>query len=1152
VKSLSPWARVFALVLFALLLASGAAWAQEATGKIVGTVTDPKGGVIPDAKVTATNTATRDPHETTTNREGFFQILSLPIGTYRVSVEHPGFRKLVSDPKTLEINQTLRFDLQLELGSPSEVVEVTAQVAGVETVNPTLGESVTLARVANMPLNGRNVYDLALLMPGVTEVNPTTLTANSPGQFSVAGGRTDSVTFLLDGGVNNNLLSNLVVYTPNPDAIQEFRILTSNYTAEYGRNAGGVVSVVTKSGTNAFHGSLFEFLRNDALNANSFFRNEAGLPKEILKRNQFGGTVGGPITIPKVAHGKDRMFFFFGYQGQRLVAQQTNPKVTVFTPAELQGDFSLSNLARTGPDPGVAAFLQAHPFFQPNPALAARAIMDPTKIDPVAQKYLSNNLLPSSPTGVVVPTGSANDNRDEFTGKADFIITSKDRLAVTLGVFRRSQLIPFTAESNAAGYPDTTVNHNKFANLAYTRTFSPNILNEFRFTAQRSNNNQFVPARTLPKPNDLGIGITSDHPTGPSQLSFIASGLTLGFSRNGPTNLIDNTFVFSDTFSWVRGRHSWKFGFTASPYQNNTVFDFFINGRFFFRGPTGSGGIGSGKDLADFLLGLPDEYSQFPEAPSNIRTRSYYAFAQDEWHMFRNFTLTLGIRYEYSSPKFDTQGRSFSLKLGQQSVVFTKAPLGLLFPGDPGAPKGANFPDRNDWAPRIGFAWDPWGKGKTSIRGGFGVFYDILKGEDNLQFNGQAPFFGFADLFFRALAGNPSAPLNYISQPFVATNSPNPFPSRPPPSNLDFGAAGFLPIGGSGVFFVDPHLRTPYIYQYNLSLQQAVTTNLTVEANYVGSSSHKLTDLVDANPFVLGTQHRLFNTQPGTTDSSYSFMDDFRNVANAHYNSLELSATKRVSASRFFGTSFFTFAYTYGHSIDNASGFRERNASVPFYNAKQFVASSDYDVRHRISFSAGWDLPFDRAWSSGPKRLTQGWGVYPIVTYRTGFPVDVTGGFSRARTRPGPSGAGDGQLVRANLTGSSITFFDPRQSQTIGGNTGNFWFDPTNFTTSGIGNGTNACTPCATNPALRTYGTFPRNGLRGPSQSNVNLAIAKQTPLFGERLNLLFRAEFFNLFNHAQFQIPNTNINNRALFGQITSVIPDSQRIVQLALKLAF
>ncbi len=1141
-KLLSFSARVFAWLVVAMLLATGLAWAQEATGRIVGTITDPKGGVIPGAKVTVTNVATDVSRQAATDREGFFQVLSLPIGSYRVAVEHEGFRKLVSDPQTLQINQTLRFDVQLELGSPIEVVEVSATVVGVETVNPTLGESVTLSSLANMPLNGRNVYDLALLMPGVTETNP-----GSPGQFSVAGGRADSVTFLLDGGMNNNLLSNLVVFTPNPDAVQEFRILTSNYAAEYGRNAGGIVSVVTRSGTNDFHGSLFEFLRNDALNANSFFRNLNGQPREILKRNQFGGTVGGPITIPKVVRGKDRMFFFVGYQVQRLVAQQSPAAVKVFTPAELRGDFSLSNSTRTGPDTRVAAYLQSHPFFQPNPTLAARAIIDPAKINSVPQKYISNNLIPISPTGQVFPTGGSTDDRDEFTGKFDFVLTSKDRLAVTLGKFRSSQLIPFHAESNTTGFPVTTKNHRYFANIAYTRTFTSNLLNEFRFTTQRNNNLQLVPARTLPKPTDLGIAIISDNPTGPTQLAF-NSGLTLGFSRNGPTNLVDNSFVLSETVSWIRGRHTWKFGISASPYQNNTVFDFFINGRFSFSGT--SGGIGTGNDFADFLFGLTDEYLQFPEAPSNIRTKSYYVFAQDEWHARRNLTLTLGIRYEYSSPKYDTKGRSFSLKLGQRSTVFPNAPLGVLFPGDPQAPKGANFPDRNDWAPRIGFAWDPWGKGKTSIRGGFGIFYDILKGEDNLQFNGQAPFFGFVDLTtFAPLTTNPTREVNYMTQPFVATGQPNPFPSRPPASNIDFDAAGFLPFGGGGVFFVDPHLRTPYIYQYNLSIQHELIPNLTLETNYVGSSSHKLTDLVDANPFVLGTLHRLFNAQPRNDDFSFSFLDEFRNVANAHHNSLQLSLTKRRSPSGFFGTTYFILAYTYGHSIDNASGFRQRNSRVPFYNAQQFVASSDYDLRHRISFSGGWDLPFDRAWSSGPKRLTRGWSISPIVTYRTGFPLDVFSGFARRRNRPGPSGAGDGNLVRANLVGSSITIFDPRQSQTINNQAANFWFSPSNFTTSGLGGAT--CLPCATNPALRTYGTAPRNGFRGPGRVNVDFAITKQTPLVGERLTLSFRAEFFNLFNHAEFDNPSTNINS-SLFGQITNVIQDSQRIIQFALKLGF
>jgi hypothetical protein len=984
-------------------------------------------------------------------------------------------------------------------------------------------------------LNGRNVLQLALLQPGVTET-----TGPSGGGFSISGGRGDSVTYLLDGGNNNNLLSNLVVFNPNPDTIAEFRILTSNYTAEYGRNGGGIVSMVTKSGTNDFHGSAFDFLRNDALNANTFFNNANGQPREVLKRNQFGFTAGGPVMIPKIVNGKDRFFIFGGYQGQRQVTTQTSTSPT-FTPAELKGDFSLSNASHNGPDPNVVDFLQTYPFFQPNAALAAKGIIDPTRINSVAQKYISNNLVPTSPTGTLVSQAGAKSDSDELVIRADAVITQNDRLAVTLGSGRAPTISPFLA-ATVPGYPNTGNNRRYFANIALTHVFSPTLLNEFRFTTQRINTLQSVPGVTLPTPQQLGIGVTPDNPTGPSRIDF-NNGLVLGFSVQGPTTLINNTFTYSDTLSWQKGNHGLKFGVSFSPYQNNTVYDFYVNGLFFFSGDPAVGGIGSGNDLADFLLGLPDEYTQFGEAPSNIRSKSTYAFAQDEWKIRRNLTLTLGLRYEYSQPKIDTQGRSFSLKYGQQSKVFTKAPVGLLFPGDPGAPEGANFPDRNDWAPRIGFAWSPTKDGKTSIRGGFGIFYDILKGEDNLQFNGQAPFFGYADLFFDPLSANPTKEVNYLTQPFVAAGVANSFPSKPPASNLDFDAAGFLPAGGGGVYYVDPHLRTPYTYQYNLSIQHELARDILVEASYVGHSDHKLTVLVDANPFILGTLHRKFNAQPGNDDFSFSTLDEFRNAANANYNSLQLGVTQRQSRSRL-GDTYWTFGYTYAHAMDFASGFRQRGSYVPTYNNKLFYASADFDIRHRVTFSGGWDLPGLKS-TAFLRKLTGGWSLYPIISYRTGFPLDVFAGLSRSRTRPGPSGAGDGQLVHANLVGNSVTLFDPKQAQSFNNRSGNYWFNPANFSRAGLDA---TCNACATNPALRTYGTLPRNFFRGPSRTNADFALAKTTSIIGEnRLVAEFRAEFFNIFNTAQFSNPSTSITS-SLFGQITTTF--DPRIIQFALRL--
>jgi outer membrane receptor protein involved in Fe transport len=1102
---------------------------QDATGRVIGTVTDPTGAAIAGARVTVTNTQTGATREVTTGGDGTYEVLQLPIGTYSVTVEGQGFRKAVSKPQVLEINRSLRFDVSLEVGAVTETVQVAGQAVGVETVNATLGQSVTTQAIVNLPLNGRNVLDLALLQPGVT---PTSSRAGGAGTFSIAGGKSDSITFLLDGGNNNNLLSNGVVFNPNPDTIQEFRILTSNYTAEYGRNAGGIISTVVKSGTNELHGSLYEYLRNDAFNANTFFNNANGVPRPILKRNQFGASVGGPVFIPKVINGKDRVFWFVGWQSQRQTALVQNPSVVTYTPRELTGDFSLSNAARNGPNARVAAFLQSFPYFQPNPALAAQAIIDPSRINTVAKNYIKAGLIPTSPSGILFPQASQKRDNDEILGKTDLLVTQNDRVSVLLGYRNAPSLDPFSAESNVAGFPTTTTAKQYFGNVSYTKTFSPNLLNELRVTAQRNNQSQLVPAVKLPIPAALGItGITPDNPTGPTQFR-LNSGLRIGFSRNGPTTLIDNTYGFLDNLSWIKGRHTMKFGVYYSPYQNNTVYDFYINGRFRFFGSTGRG---SGNDLADVLFGLPDQYTQFPEAPSNIRTHSYAGYGQDEWRVTKKLTLTLGLRYEYNSPKYDTQGRSFSLAFGQQSQRFVNAPKGLLFPGDPGAPTGSNFPDKNDWAPRFGFAYAA--TSKTSIRGGFGVFYDILKGEDNLQFNGQAPFFGFNSFRFPKL-NTINSEVQYLIDPYKSTGTVNTFPSRPPAKNLDFGASGFLPIGDAGVYFVDPHLRTPYTFQYNLSVQQQLAAGLVGEVSYVGTQTRKGTALVDANPFLIGTNTLLFDTEPGVKPGNFSFLSTFGNVLNGHYDSLQASLTKRPARTGFFGDTFFTLSWTWAHGLNNGEGFREYNSSVPAYNWRQFYSSADNDIRHRVVFSGGWDLPLGRNSSNAfAKYALRGWTIFPIFTFRTGFPLDIASGLTADGATPGPSGAGDPDLVRPNLVSGSVTTFDPHRAQNLGGATGNFYFNPANFVLPD------------SIPGRYTYGNLGRNSFRGPNRTNLDLAVSKKFPIFRERVAAELRGEAFNVLNHTNFSDPQLNMQS-GVFGQISTTA--DPRILQLALRVTF
>jgi hypothetical protein len=951
---------------------------------------------------------------------------------------------------------------------------------------------------------------------------------------------------------------------PNPDTIAEFKILTSDYTAEYGRNGAGVISVVTKSGSNTLHGSAFDFVRNTDFDANSFFNIIDGLPPNDLKRHQFGGTVGGPITIPHIINGKDRFFFFFGYQGQRQTETQVKSQVTTFTPAELQGNFSQAG-PNGGPDPNVAAFLQANPYFASPNGNAAQAIIDPTKINPVAANYIAAGLIPTSPTGLLTSDGTDRDNNNELTGKVDFLISSKDKLSATIGGFRNPEFAPFGFNgANVPGYASLNQTNNYYLNIAYTRTFSSEKLNEFRATAQRHYFLGDKPATTLAPPSALGIGITPDLPNGPAILNW-DSGLQIGFSPQGPRYEPGDTYAYSDTFTWVKGRNNWKFGGGFSAYQNNTVYDFYGDGYFFFLGPYASGGIGSGNSFADFLLGIPNNLFEGPNAANDIRSKTTYAFLQDEWHVRSNLSLTLGLRYEYSTPKRDTEGRTFSIIPGDQSTRFPNAPLGLVFPGDKGAPEGVNFPDKDNFAPRIGFAWDPRNNGKTSIRGGFGIFYDVLKGEDNLQFNGAPPFYSETGPFYATVGPGQSTTVPYLSQPWTSGGfAASPFPSTPPTSSTDFVNAGFLPLDLSGgIYFVDPHLHTPYTYQYNLSVQHEIARNLMAEVNYVGSSSKGLTALEDINPFVLGTQNRTLNLSQSPTSEigtfcadNYSAADcpfasepEFANVSFANYNSLEASLTKQVGDSRFFGTTYFTFAYTYAHSIDTASGFRNRTSQVPTYNIQQFRGPSDYDITHRISVSGDWDLPFDRSWASGPKWLLKGWALRPIFTWHTGFPLNVNGGFTTDPSSPGPSGAGDGYLANAVFASgvTQLAIYDPKSNQSsLSGQCTSircaWYFNP------------NDLVPISS--ANTGYG-LPRNFFRGPGLTNLDLTLAKTTQIY-ENLKAELRLDAFNVFNHTEFANPDTNIFS-STFGQIINTAdngvtnaPGGPRILQVALRLAF
>jgi hypothetical protein len=1142
--------RLLLTLLLSVVMVSRSA-AQQATALINGTVKDPSGAVVSGAKVRLINTATNTPRTTTTNKDGIYLFSLVPIGTYQLEVEQTGFDKYIQSGITLQINQNARQDITLKVGTTSQVVEVQGDVTQVDTITATLGKVETTQRILDLPLVERDTLQLGLLQAGVFAPDQDDGSGNP---FSVSGQRSESMTFLIDGADNNDFLGNNIVVNPNPDAVAEFKILTNNYTAEYGRTSGGIVNQVIKSGTNAIHGSAFEFFRNTALDASDYFLQEV----PVLRRNIFGATIGLPIK-------KDKMFLFASYQGTRRSEGQNPGPIQVLSPQERNGDFSS---------------LLAQGIQLTDPTTGLNYTNNQVPVDPVIKNYIANYLpVPNRPGNTFVADPVANIHDDQGIFRFDYNISSRDTLSATYILDDTGDNYPFQIINGAStggnvplGSGFTDSNRFQNANATWTRTISPTMVNELRFAFNRAGSLNFVPTTTT-SPSALGFSnVNPDDPIGAAPpLMTVNGAFNLGPSPGGPTHYHDTTFQYQDTLSWTKGRHDLKFGADLRWVRNNFDFDFYNNGSYFF----GDGGNFTGSTLADFVGGFYDNYYQFSNAVYGIRTHSLYFFGQDAWKATKNLTLNYGLRYEYNSPQEDPRNQIIGWFPGRQSSVFPAAPPNFLYPGDPGTPnRGLVYPDKNNFAPRFGFAWDMLGNAKLVMRGGFGIFYDIEDGALNLQFGGQPPF-GAVSNTFPSWGGIPSVNGSYVSDPYTPFGLTNPFPfaSR--------GLVGtFVNPAMPYAYVVSPHFRTPYAENFNFGFQYQVSKDTMIEAVYVGSLSRKAIVTAETNFPQLAVMQQQYlaggydNLNPdcarplAACDPSTGLPTQAvqiytnTNQANSSSNQFQLTVDKRLSHGLQFRV-----AYTIAKTIDVTSGFRARSSTLlnPL-DPRLDRGLADFDAPQRLVISPIWQIPWDKPFQSNrfAEKVLGGWTLTTIATFQSGNPFTL---FSENN-----SSELNNYLDRPDVVGP-IQKLDPRNQETFspdpnglngsclgGPATGHYLFNPMNLVCAlgqpqGLPPDPVAVAEGEIVPGgvpLFTFGNMGRNVLRGPGINNFDISFLKEIKLT-ESKSLEFRSEFFNAFNHVQFYSPtyqNGAIGYSGQFGQITS--DRGPRVIQFALKFYY
>ncbi len=1068
-------------LLGALLLVSSVS-AQNVNGTFTGLITDSAGAVVPNATVRARNSATAATFTTQSDGEGVYWLRAVPVGVYDITAEVSGFQKFEARDVRVQVNETIRVDVKLNIGSTSETVTVTAAGTTVDTASATLKAVVDQKRIEELPLNGRNPTQLMRLIVGVTNDPGANVTSGTtyPGTnpVSVNGGRSNTTNYVLDGAQNNDLYSNAPNPLPNPDALQEFSVQTNNFSAEFGRQSGGIVNAVTRSGTNEFHGSAFEFVRNQALNAANFFSPIVNGSKvgDGLKRNQFGGTFGGPVLIPKLYNGRDKTFFFFSYQGTLLRRTPFSAAQIVPTAAQKNGDFS-SLLPKALRDPLANA-----PY--------AGNIIPASQLNPIT-KYILTNALPTPPAGTNRIFTSAPNNYDDnqLLARGDHTINSANRLS---GRYYRSWASS-PAYLNQANVLEQTSGgewFNESVTITDTHTFTPRLLNQLLFGVVRSDG-KFVPPQPTKSLVDLGAKYYND-PIYKWQINVAGY---FGINTADTNRFPRDEWQIADTLRYSRGKHQMTFGGEFSRGRNDIINNFRANGQWDFNGSAPF----TTDSLADFYIGRYNSLVQGQGEYKNSRTRHISMFFQDSMKLTRRLSIDAGVRWEPFFSFTDQNGKLAVWHPAEQSTRYPNAPKGVLYPGDPGI-SDATVPNvYHNFGPRLGFAWDVFGDGKTAVRGGYGIFFDYPNAIATNSAADQAPFGTTITIF-----GNIN---NNFTDPYAGTV--NPFPgSLNPPSTVKFPDY-------SSQFVNAPDFRNPYVQSWNLTTERQLVAGFVLRLSYAGSKGTRLVAPREINPavFAVGAttattnQRRPYAPALGSTPIIES-------VGNSTFHAFQWTLERR------FQKGFTILAnYQLAKAIDDTSQNKSTGiARTNPANQRFDKGLSDFHRAHVFNFSGLWELPIRPA-NATMRMLVGGWKLNGIVNLNSGQPLTVSSGVDNART-----GAG-GQ--RADLIGNPAISGDRPRGQVIAE-----YMLRSAFAANAIG----------------TYGNLGRGTYFGPGFAGVDTGLVKGFAI-RDRVNAQLRFEMFNSFNRVNLNNPTTAQNN-ANFMRITSA--QDPRILQIATRVTF